>query len=325
MSETPPAIVCQNLVKRYGQVAALDGLNLSVPAGSIFGFLGPNGAGKTTTLRLLTGLAEPTSGRAYVAGQEVRQGGAELRRRIGYLEQQPQFYGWLRARELLAFTGKLFGLRGAELRARVDEMLAVTGLTEAAARRVGGFSGGMRQRLGLAQAMLNKPPVLFLDEPVSSLDPAGRHDLLQIIDGLRGQATVFMSTHILADVERVCDRVAIIDRGQLVVEATVAELQRRYALPIFVLEPEAGQAQAVAALTATLERQPWVAGVSQEGDDLRVAVREPATASHELLPLVVTSGVVLVRYERARASLEDIFLHLVGEGGSRQQQEEEAA
>ncbi|HET7037959.1 MAG TPA: ABC transporter ATP-binding protein [Thermomicrobiaceae bacterium] len=325
MAEPQPAIACQHLVKRYGAVTALAGLDLSVPAGSIFGFLGPNGAGKTTTLRILTGLAEPTSGRALIAGQDVRQGGAALRREIGYLEQQPQLYGWMRARELLAFAGELFGLRGAPLGARVDELLELTGLQAAANRRVGGFSGGMRQRLGLAQALINRPPVLLLDEPVSQLDPAGRHDLLRIIAGLRGQATVLMSTHILADVERVCDRVAIIDQGRLVVEAPVAELERRYAQPVFVLEPEAGQEPQVEALVSALEQQPWVTSVTREGAAIRVTSGEPETASRAILPLVVSAGVALARFERARASLEDIFLRLVGEGGQEQAPSEEAA
>jgi ABC-2 type transport system ATP-binding protein len=307
------AIVCQGLVKHYGPVKALDGLDLVVPAGSIFGFLGPNGAGKTTTVRLLTGLAEPTAGTATVAGYDIRRGGNDLRARISYLDQQPQFYGWMRGRELLSFLGELFGLRGAELRARVDEVLVLSGLTDAANRRVGGYSGGMRQRLGLAQALLNRPDVLFLDEPASALDPAGRHDVLQIIDGLRGKATVFMSTHILGDVERVCDRVAIVNRGRLLVESSVSELQERYAQPIYLIEPESGQVEAVARLVATLKAEPWAASVEEASGQIRVVARDTARASQAVLPLVVASGVTVTRFERSRPSLEDIFLRLVGE------------
>ncbi|HET9017930.1 MAG TPA: ABC transporter ATP-binding protein [Thermomicrobiaceae bacterium] len=307
------AVVCRGLVKRYGDVVALDGLDLTVPAGAIFGFLGPNGAGKTTTVRLLTGLTRPTAGSASVAGLDVLASGLALRRRISYLAQQPELYGWMRGRELLGFVGELFGLRGAPLRARVDEVLEQTGLTEAANRRVGGYSGGMRQRLGLAQALVNQPEVLFLDEPVSSLDPAGRHEILGIIAALRDHATVFMSTHILADVERVCDRVAIIDRGRLVVASTVADLQERYAQPVFLLEPEPGQAAPVAALRARLAAQPWVASLTVEGETLRVVASRPAEAAAGILPLVVATGVTLARFERGRPSLEDIFLRLVGE------------
>jgi ABC-2 type transport system ATP-binding protein len=196
---------------------------------------------------------------------------------------------------------------------RVDEVLILTGLADAAHRRVGGYSGGMKQRLGLAQALINRPPVLFLDEPVSALDPSGRHEILATIAGLRGEATVFMSSHILADVERVCDRVAIIDRGRLVVEAGVVELQERYAQPIFVLEPEAGQEAALIGLVATLRSQPWATEVLEDGGVLRVVARDPASAGHHILPIVVQHGVTLLRFERGRPSLEEIFLRLVGE------------
>ena len=224
MASTETAVACGGLTKRYGEVVALDGLTLEVPKGAVFGILGPNGAGKTTLLRLLTGLARPSAGRATVAGLDVTAQAEEVHRRIGFLDQSPRYYAWMRGRELVAFVGELFGLRGAALAQRVDEVLALTGLTEAANRRIGGYSGGMRQRLGLAQALVNRPEVLFLDEPVSSLDPAGRHEILEAISALRGTATVCMSTHILADVERVCDAVAILDHGRLLVSAPVAEL-----------------------------------------------------------------------------------------------------
>jgi ABC-2 type transport system ATP-binding protein len=307
------AIRCEGLVKRYGTFVALDGLNLEVPSGAIFGFLGPNGAGKTTTVRLLTGLGQPTAGRATVAGINVVQGDNALRARIGYLDQQPQFYGWMTGRELLQFVGELFGLRGAPLRQRVEAMLALTGLSDAAGRKVGGYSGGMRQRLGLAQALISQPEVLFLDEPVSALDPAGRRDVLDIIAGLRGQTTVFMSTHILGDIERVCDKVAIINQGKLIAESSVAALQAQYAQPIYLLDPEANQEAAVAQLIAQLQAQPWTISAALDHGVIRVLVHDPATASQAILPLVAAANVALVRFERARPSLEDIFLRLIGD------------
>ncbi|HEV8192874.1 MAG TPA: ABC transporter ATP-binding protein, partial [Ktedonobacterales bacterium] len=273
---------------------------------------GPNGAGKTTLLRLLTGLSKPTAGRASVVGLDIASQQLALHRRISTLEQQPQFYSWMRGRELLAFVGELYGLHGAELRRRVDTALETTGLTEAANRRIGDYSGGMRQRIGLAQALINTPDVLFLDEPVSALDPAGRHDILSVIEGLHGKVTVFMSTHILADVERVCDQVAILNKGRLVVASSVAELQDRYAQPVFVLEPEPDQSERVAALVATLSQAPWTGQVVNEHGVLRVVARDPAAAMRELLPLVAQHGVMLQRFERGRPSLEDIFLRLVG-------------
>lgn len=306
-----PAITCDGLVKRYGEITALDHLDLTVPEGSVFGFLGPNGAGKTTAIRLLTGLAQATEGTASVAGCNVGSDNIALRQRISYLDQQPHFYDWMRGRELLEFVGQLFGLSGSKLKSRVDEMLELTGLTEAAKRKVGGYSGGMRQRLGLAQALINEPDVLFLDEPVSALDPAGRHDLLQIIDQLRGRATVFMSSHILADIERVCDRVAIINQGKLVVEAAVSDLQARYALPTFVLEFEDGTDPRITGLVEQIDERSWTTTVAQDRDVLRVSTSDPSLAGSDLLRLVSESGLPLVRFERARPSLEDIFLRLV--------------
>ncbi len=310
----PPAIEVRGLTKRYGDVLALDALDLDVPAGSVFGFLGPNGAGKTTTLRLLSGLGFPTAGTATVAGVPVGQGGLDLARRIGYLDQDPRFYGWMTGRELLAFVGRAYGMAEATLRSRVDEVLEVVGLTEAARRRVGGYSGGMRQRLGVGQAMLPRPAVLFLDEPVSALDPGGRRDVLELIGRLRGSSTVFMSTHILTDVERICDRVAILDHGRLVTEAPIGELLARHARPIFELDPEPGQEAAVAGLAVTLRATPWVRDVLREHGLLRVVVTDPERATTEALPLVVAAGVRLARFERVRPTLEDVFLQLVGDG-----------
>jgi ABC-2 type transport system ATP-binding protein len=308
-----PAIVTQGLAKSYGRVAALERLDLAVPSGSIFGFLGPNGAGKTTTLRLLTGLATATGGTATVAGMRIGGTGGELARHIGYLDQDPRFYGWMRGRELLELVGQLHGLHGVELRQRVGDVLEIVGLTEAAHRRIAGYSGGMRQRLGIGQAILNQPRVLFLDEPVSSLDPEGRRDVLEIVSRLRGTATVFMSTHILNDVERVCDRVAILNLGHLVVEGPIDELLDRYAQPVYELEPEPQQPGSIERLAAAMRGQPWAREVIATPDTVRVFVNDPKVAGPGILPLVVSSGVNLVRYERARPSLEDVFLRLVAE------------
>ena len=312
---TDAAVATIGLTKRYGGIVALDHLTLTVPSGSIFGFLGPNGAGKTTTLRLLTGLATATAGTGTVAGVRIGGTGGELARNIGYLDQDPRFYGWMRGRELLNLVGELHGLHGAALRQRVGEVLEIVGMTEAAHRRIGGYSGGMRQRLGIGQALINQPRVLFLDEPVSSLDPEGRRDVLEIISRLRGTATVFMSTHILNDVERVCDRVAILNLGHLVVEGPIDELLDRYAQPIYELEPEPQQPGSIERLASVLRGQAWAREVRTTPDTVRVFVNDPGVAGPAILPLVVSSGVNLVRYERARPSLEDVFLRLVAESG----------
>ena len=311
-SATRPAIETRALTKHFGGILALDRLDLVVPQGSIFGLLGPNGAGKTTTIRILTGLARPTAGSASVAGIAVDLDQPELRRRLGYLDQDPRFYSWMKGRELLELVGRLHGLATSELRARVAEMLERTGLTAAAERRIGGYSGGMRQRLGIAQALLHGPQLLFLDEPVSSLDPEGRRDLLALIAGLRGEATVVFSTHVLSDVERICDRIAILDRGRLVTEGPLDELLAAHARPIYRLVPAPDQDAQVAALIDRLRAAPWTTDVSIEHDVVRVAVSDPDAASGEILSFVVATGVVLDSFERARPTLEDVFLELVG-------------
>ncbi len=310
MAQHGNSIICQGLTKHYGAVQALRGLDLAVPEGAIFGFLGPNGAGKTTTIKLLTGLSRPTAGRAWVAGQEVAFHRQAMRARLGYLAEEPAFYGWMSGREFLTYVGQLFGLGGRELKQRVDELLALADLGAAAKRRIGGYSRGMRQRLGIVQAMINHPAVLFLDEPCSALDPIGRKEILEVIARLRGQATVFMSTHILADVERACDTVGIIDQGRLVVRAPIEELRERYAAPVFLVEVEADDGR-LSALADSLRQLPWVGRVEAGENQLRLFARDLAVARRELPGLVVASGLTLLRYELTLPSLEDVFVRLV--------------
>ena len=318
-----PAVACHGLTKRYGAVVAVADLDLVIPPGTLFGFLGPNGAGKTTTLRLLTGLARPTSGSATVAGVGVQGAKTEghagrvegsSRALFGYLDQDPRFYGWMRGRELLELVADLYGMERTERRARIGEMLELVDLSEAARRSIGGYSGGMRQRIGLAAALLARPSVLFLDEPVSALDPAGRHDLLEVIGRLRGTTTVFMSSHILNDVERVCDRVAILDRGRLLADAPVEELLARYATPVYRLEPETGQEAALEPLATRLRAPSWVTAVEADTGSLRIHVTDPLVAGPELFRLIADTGVAIAVLERQRPTLEDVFLRIVAEG-----------
>ncbi|MEO8437787.1 MAG: ABC transporter ATP-binding protein [Chloroflexota bacterium] len=311
----PASVTCRGLTKRFGGergVLALDGLDLDVPAGSVFGLMGPNGAGKTTTLRLVTGLARPTAGAVSIDGSSVTRDDTRARRRIGVLDQDPRYYGWMSGRELVAFAGRLQGLGASEARSRADATLELVGLADAKARRIAGYSGGMLQRLGIAQALIAQPRLLILDEPVSSLDPEGRRDLLTLIADLRGSATVIFSTHVLADVERICDRVGILDHGHLVTEGPLDDLLARFARPLYNIDPERGQEAALAALVVTLRATPWVDGLTEGDGKLIVSVSDEAAASAGLLPLVVAAGVRITAFERVRPSLEDVFLRLVG-------------
>ena len=312
--DAPPAVRIEGLTRRYpGGVLALDALTLSVPAGSVFGLLGPNGAGKTTTLRLLAGLARPTSGRATVAGIDVAADPVGVRRHLGYLEQDPRAYGWMTGREQLAMLGRLHGLGGPALGRAIDDALGRVDLVSAAGRRAGTYSGGMRQRLGIAGALVHRPPVIVLDEPVSALDPEGRRDVLDLIAGLRGETTVLFSTHVLADVERICDRVAILDHGRLVVEGALSDLLERYALPVWRIEAEPGQGAQMDRLAARLRAEPWVTAAALEHGLLTVAVAEPVVAGRSILAAVADADISVISVARARPTLEDVFLRLTSE------------
>jgi len=302
-------IQIENLTKQYHAVRALDNLNMTVEPGSIFGFLGPNGSGKTTTLRILTGLAKPTAGSAQVAGVNVSKDAHNLPSHIGYLPEEPAFYSWMTPQEFLDYIGRLHGLSSSQRIARIKELLILVDLAEVGKRRIGGFSRGMRQRLGLAAALVHRPEVLLLDEPVSALDPAGRKDVLELIGQLSGKCTILMSTHILADVERVCNVVGIISRGRIIVQSPREELLNRYVQPVFELD--SADVPAIQRWAELLKKQSWVTSVHVESQTARIVVNDVAQARAELLASALAQHIVLRRYEEMRPSLEDVFLKLV--------------
>src|SRR5512135_2855305 len=229
-------IETHNLRKTYRNVSALKSLDLRVPQHSIFGFLGPNGAGKSTTIKLLLGLARPTAGSAKIFGDDIEKDGISIRKRIGYLAQDPRYYEHMTARETLRFTARFFySGPSAEIENRVEETLQLVGLEDKADRPIKGFSGGERQRLGIAQSQVNYPDLLILDEPAAALDPQGRHDVLEVMERLRKHTTIFYSTHILADVQRVSDTVAIMDHGRLVAQAPIEDLLNANSAPVYTV------------------------------------------------------------------------------------------
>ena len=303
------AIACIGLSRSYGEVQALKNLNLTVPYGSIFGFLGRNGAGKTTTIRLLTGLAKPSSGSAWVAGVEATRADSAARQRFGYLPQAPAFYRWMTPAEYLDYVARLFNLPQKERKQRIAEVLQLVDLKSAARRKIGGFSGGMVQRLGIAQAMIHHPQVLFLDEPTSALDPAGRYEVLELIESLRGEVTVFFSTHILSDVERVCDAVAIIHKGELLLQSSREALVNKYPVNTAELELD-NHGQANGKWTEILQQQPWVNAIKTENNIVRIMVTDLAQGKQALLPLVAGLGLIINRIQWVHPTLEDIFLEV---------------
>jgi ABC-2 type transport system ATP-binding protein len=214
------------------------------------------------------------------------------------------------AREYLDYIGRIQSLPGPERKRQIGEMLELSDLQESSRRRIGGYSGGMVQRLGIAQALMGHPPVLLLDEPTSSLDPAGRHEVLEMIARIRGSATVFFSSHILNDVERVCETVAVLHKGRLILVSGREELLAQYAVNAAELEFSPSGGEAVAAFLDALNKRTWVASVKQEGSVLRIMAHNVALAKKELLPLIVQYGLEVDRYEWVRPSLEEIFLQL---------------
>jgi ABC-2 type transport system ATP-binding protein len=304
------AIRCEQLTRRYADVLAVDRLDLQVPYGSIFGFLGRNGAGKTTTIRLLTGLAHPTSGSAWIDGVETTGADSNARQAFGYLPQEPAFYTWMTPVEYLDYTGRLFSMDNETRKRRVEELIELVGLTDAAKRKIGGFSGGMHQRLGIAQALIHNPPVLLLDEPTSSLDPAGRYEVLDLIEKLRGQVTVFLSSHILTDIERVCDRVAIIRKGQLILVTRREELLDQYAVNAIEIELDPACLPVPDGFLHELQGQAWFESIQEMRSPLRITVTSVDEAKKGLLQLVNKHNLLLNRYEWVRPTLEEIFLKI---------------
>jgi ABC-2 type transport system ATP-binding protein len=302
------------LSKSYKGVKVLDGVNLQVPRNSIYGFLGPNGSGKSTTIKLVLGLIQPTAGKVAVFGDDVQANSSKIRRKIGYLAQDPRYYEEMTARQNLRYTAKFFYHGSKEfIEARVEEMLEMVGLEQKADRPIKGFSGGERQRLGIAQAQLNYPDLLILDEPAAALDPMGRHDVLMVMEKLRKHTTIFYSTHILEDVQRVSDKVAILDRGRLVAQAPIGTLLAgEESSPVFLLtlKGQTDQAQ------WRVESQPWVQRVESvpvNGQvNWQVSVTDADKAEDELQRLILEDRRLrITSFGRKTYNLEDVFLNLI--------------
>ena len=311
------AIKTEGLSKRFGNVIALDNLDLEVPENVVFGFLGPNGAGKTTTVKLLTGFTRASSGSAIVAGEKVTLDSVRLRSLIGLLPDVPAFYDWMTGKEFLSFVAEIYQLSREQAKKRTGELLEMAELEKAQNRRIGGYSRGMRQRLGIAQALVNQPKVLFMDEPTSALDPIGRREVLGLIQQLRQTTTIFMSTHILSDVERVCDMVGIIDNGKLIITSTVKALRQKYAHSVFELE----FLEDAHPVLETLHNIEWLAEpeivIDHDTPFVRVRALDTEHARRELPKIIANSGLTVTRYEMTAPSLEDIFIEIVNEEESR--------
>lgn len=299
------ALTLANVTKQFGGKKILQGVDLAVPPGSIYGFVGENGAGKTTTLKILLGLLAADSGSVNLFQNPVTFGQV-LPEKVGYLPDVPSFYPYMRAGEYLHYAGKIAGLSREQIKTRSEAVLAQVGLT-GVNKRIGNYSRGMKQRLGLAQALLNEPELLICDEPTSALDPLGRKAFLEIFQSLKGQTTILFSTHLLTDVEAICDDVAILHQGKIALAGSLSELKNTHGHYVYELHfPKVKDSQRLMEL---LQKDNWA--VTEERQVLHVTVADYQKDGQRLLQLITEAKLVPERFELVKPSLEEVFLKVV--------------
>lgn len=322
MMATAPAVEAAGLVKRYQQKVALDGVDLNVPTGTVHGLLGPNGAGKTTVLRILTTLTHPDQGQAVVAGFDARTQPRQVRRSIGLTGQQTAVDDLLTARQNLTMFGRLFRLSKSEAQVRADELLEIFGLAEAASRSPKKFSGGMRRRLDVAASMILAPRVLFLDEPTTGLDPAGRREVWEAVRNLAAQGTtVLLTTHYLDEADKLCDRISVINHGRNFIDDTPAGLKRRIGeerLEVVVSDPgELATLKGI--ITQSLGTEP---SVDQSAESLSVPVPDGVSALTAVAAEINAQGIDIADIGLRRPTLDEAFLHLTAEASAQKTYQE---
>ena len=290
----------KGLIKRFGAKEVLCGLDMNVPEGCVFGFIGRNGAGKTTTMKAVLGLLSVDGGEIYVGGERVRYGQTATNRYIGYLPDAPEFYSFMTPMEYLRLCGNSLGIGSSEIQKRSEELLSAVGLSAEANRRIKGFSRGMKQRLGIAQALIGRPKLLLCDEPTSALDPVGRREILDTLVSVKAETTVVLSTHILSDVERICDRALFLEQGKAMLCGSVDELKRLNGAREFYLETssEAGKA---AVLETFPDARPDLTGLIFSGDGERM---------RQVIAFVAEKGIDIEKIEKIEPSLESVFMEV---------------
>ncbi|WP_107994949.1 ABC transporter ATP-binding protein [Trichococcus paludicola] len=296
------------LGKSFGNQGVLDGLSFSVPEGSIYGFIGKNGSGKTTTMKIVLGLLQADFGEISVCGEKVHYGDTRTNRFIGYLPDVPEFYGFMIAKEYLQLCGEITGMPAALIQTKSEELLELVGLADVK-KRIGTFSRGMKQRLGIAQALLNEPRLLICDEPTSALDPIGRKEILDILLKVKEKTTVLFSTHVLTDVEAICDWVGILDGGKIVLSGSVSELKNTHArhscTVTFRTPTDAAVFQADTRVTLLNT------SVGAKGHSISIQSADPEQTMAQIIQILGETGLVPLRLETAEPKLEDIFLEVV--------------
>lgn len=294
----------KSLSKSFGHHMAVKDLSFTIEEGRCVALLGPNGAGKTTTLEMLAGLQKPTKGTISFLDEQK----GDYREQIGYLSQQPVFYPWMNAVEFLLFMGELSGLSKAEALKRTHEMLEVVGLADSKKRRIGGYSGGMKQRLGIAQAMIHEPKLLMLDEPVSALDPVGRREVLEMMKKLKEKMTILFSTHILHDAEEICDDVIMIHDGELAISGSLHELRRKHQEDVIKISAE----ENLGGWAQILETWDVVTKVILKDDTMEIVVKDISEGRRKLLAEITDKQIPITTFTIGHTTLEDLFMKVVG-------------
>lgn len=302
-----PLLEVTGLHKKYGSHLSVGGISFEIEAGRCVALLGPNGAGKTTTLRMLAGLLPPTSGRISFNGHPP---GDDYRKALGYLPQAPAFYGWMSGLEYVVFAAKLSGMNSREAAENSAAALDRVGLRESAGRRISGYSGGMKQRLGLAQALVHRPRLLLLDEPVSALDPVGRREVMELLRDIREETTVIFSTHVLHDAEEICDDIILMNKGVIAEKGTLANLRSQYSLPIIRLCVEKEE-NALRWLEALVQK-PFIVQSQLAAGQAVLNVSDVELARREILQEASGLDIPLLQFEAGSSTLEDLFMKVVG-------------
>jgi ABC-2 type transport system ATP-binding protein len=292
-----------DLVKRFGNTNAVKGVNFHIEEGRCVSLLGPNGAGKTTTLKMLSGLLEPTSGSIDFKGEKAK----DLRQFIGYLPQYPAFYNWMSGKEFLVFAGQLAKLNRKEAEKRSEELLERVGLTNAKKRKIGGYSGGMKQRLGLAQALIHRPKLLILDEPVSALDPLGRREVLDMMREIKEETTILFSTHILHDAEEISDDILIMHAGEIAISGSLGSVMEEYRQPILQIEFESQAADWLKSIAS----YSFVSEVNIQGNKTSIVLKDMVNGKQTLLEDIVDRKLPIRKFEISQTTLEDLFMKVV--------------
>jgi ABC-2 type transport system ATP-binding protein len=307
-----PALQTRDLTRRFADTVAVDGVNLEVAAGEIYGFLGPNGAGKSTTVRMLTTLLLPSAGTASVAGFDVRNDADKVRLRIGVALQEAALDPKQTGRELLDLQGRLYGLGAGERRDRIDDLLLLVDIGEAIDHRIGTYSGGMKRRLDLAAALVHEPEVLFLDEPTTGLDPSSRAAVWDEVRRLNEQrgTTIFLTTQYLEEADALADRVGIIARGHIVAEGTPADLKRSVGSDVIIVKGQPGDAERI---TQTLSDVIGLGQSESAGDEVIISVVNGAKAISPVAVALSEHGIAVEGLTLRTPTLDDVFLHVTGE------------